>query len=603
MDRTIVTRLGAAAVVATAFALAGCGRKGLRVLRPPLPVLKGVPTLAVLDPPVLTRHDFMLNPETNRYRPGREPADLRWLRTDRVGTLSREYLRQAQLFRDVATCPPHDPSAVYLVCRPRWTLRQYVRPSLSGTVLTLGTGLIYAVLGGSAHYRYVELELAVELQTPSGRPIANYVCASRSPEEAVTESADQLGPLVSYAFTRALEEAANRVSADNDLLMRALSADMSVRGARPVSHGRMRITIHRPKGVILRTRTARIGGQIIGVDRPVKLTWSLNGTPGGAVALTDTAAASVKEFSFVAPLQGGLAKIALTLTDAAPGGTPTELAHKETAYLCVARDEVAPEIRKRWAVVIGISKYAHGRGAFADLKYAARDARAFHAFLRSPASGGFAPERTLCLLDERATVHEIRHALFEFLAKADRDDLVVIFFSGHGMPQPGSDNFFMLCHDTRPDRLASTSFPMWDIDTALRRFVRAQRVIVFADACHAGAICPAPGVRGQGPNPVHQYLRQLALAQPGRLIFTASEARELSHESDKWGGGHGAFTHFLLRGLNGEADADDNGIVDVGEIVEYVRAKVAKATGGKQHPDPSGQYDRKLPLAVWTKSP
>ena len=285
----------------------------------------------------------------------------------------------------------------------------------------------------------------------------------------------------------------------------------------------------------------------------------------------------------------------------AAGGPPAELARTEVAYLCVPRDKPAPEVRNRWAVVIGISDYAHSSKAFPKLKYAARDAKAFAEFLLSERSGGFEPERVLCLIDRQATVGQVRHALFEFLAKAGRDDLVVVFFSGHGLPQAGTDNFFMLCHDTRPERLASTSFPMWDIDTALRRFVRAQRVVVFADACHAGAIASPDGTRGDGENPVHQYLRQLALAQTGRLIFTASEVRELSHESPKWGGGHGAFTYFLLRGLTGEADADGNRIVDVGEIVEYVRSQVARATGGKQHPDPSGQFDRKLPLAVLPK--
>ena len=351
---------------------------------------------------------------------------------------------------------------------------------------------------------------------------------------------------------------------------------------------------------MLKTSSTRVSGQVIGVDRPVTLAWHINGTRGGQAPLTDTGASSVKEFAFHVPLGDGVSKIALTVSDAAGQGKG-ELARTEAAYVCVARDEPTREVRKRWAVVIGISRYAHGGKAFPQLKYAARDARAFCEFLRSDRSGGFPPERILCLTDEQATVAQVRHALFEFLARADKDDLVMIFFSGHGMPQPGTDNFFMLCHDTQPDRMASTSFPMWDIDTALRRFVRAQRVVVFADACHAGAISSPVGTRG-GVNPVHQYLRQLALAQPGRLIFTASEVRQLSHESDKWGGGHGAFTHFLLEGLEGQADADGDRVVDVGEIVEYVRSKVSSATQGKQHPDPSGQYDRKLPLAVLPES-
>ena len=596
MVRRVCRHLRFAAAGALLFS-AGCGTRGLEVLRPPLSVLRSVPARAVVKPANLTCHQFALNAETNEYRPSPNPARPGWLTAQRFTDLCREYVADAGLFGDVLTEAPRGRSEVYLLCRPRLTVKRYVRPSLSGTVLTLGTGLIYTVLGGSAHYRHVDLELAMDVLSPSGRPVASYHCCSRSPEKLATAGEDQLGPLVGYALTRALEDVTSRISADNDLLMQALSADMTAKGVVPIVGARTTVRVSHPTEVILRTGNPRLTGQVLGVDRRMKLTWYLNGTRGGAVPLTDTSAPSVKEFAFTAPLRDGVARIALSLSNA-DGKPPAEQARTEVAYLCVSSEKTMPEVRKRWAVVIGISEYAHGGKTFGKLKYAARDAKAFAEFLRSERSGGFEPQRICCLLDEQATVGQVRHALFEFLAKADKDDLVVIFFSGHGMPQPGTDNFFMLCHDTRADRMASTSFPMWDIDTALRRFVRAERVVVFADACHAGAISSPAGTRGDGGNPVHQYLRQLALAEAGRLIFTASEVRELSHESKKWGGGHGAFTHFLLKGLNGEADADGNRVVDVGEVVEYVRSNVAAATNARQHPDPSGQYDRKLPLSI-----
>jgi uncharacterized caspase-like protein len=249
--------------------------------------------------------------------------------------------------------------------------------------------------------------------------------------------------------------------------------------------------------------------------------------------------------------------------------------------------------------VIGIGKYAHSGKGFQDLKYADKDAKAFSEFLQSPQGGGFSADHVLCLTNEKATVENVRHAMFEFLAQADKDDLAMVFFSGHGMPRANDKNFFMLCHDTRPDRLASTSFPMWDIDTALRRFIRARHVVIFADACHAGAISTrtgAKGAKGTDENPVHRYLQQLSMAKPGLLIFTASEAMEKSFESDKHKSG--VFTRFLLQGLKGAADDDSNGIVTAGEIVEYVRKSVIDATKSKQHPNSSGQYDRKLPLSV-----
>ena len=574
----------------------GCSRKGLEVLRPPLPAMQRLPALAVVEPAQLTRYDFALDPETRYFRPTAHPIRLDWLTGPRLTELCRRYVAQAGLFQDVAAEAPRDRSRLHLVCRPRVTLRQYVRLSLSGTMLTLGTGFFYAVLGGSANYRYVDMDLAVDVLSPTGRLIETYHSGSRCPEKAVTESEEQLGPMIGYALTRTLEEVTSRISADNDVLLRALSADLAAKGLTRVAEGHgMQLHVTRPGQVILSEQSAEVSGNVSGVDRPIRLAWKLNGMSAGPVPLIDTSAPSVKRFEFTAHLRKGAGKIELVLSDAGPPDR-AELARKEIGYLCVGETPLS-DIRKRWAVVIGISRYAHAEPDLPQLKYAARDAQAFAEFLRSDLSGGYDPNRTLCLFDEHATVRNVRGALFEFLSRAEENDLVVIFFSGHGMRQGQSDNFFMLCHDTQPDHMPSTAFPMWDIDMALRRYVKARRVVVLADACHAGAIAPE-GARAGGQNPVHQYLRQLALAEAGRLVFTASEARELSHESEDYGGGHGVFTYYLLEGLKGAADADANGIVDAGEIVEYVRAKVKAATKDRQHPDSAGQYDRRLPLAV-----
>jgi len=599
MNRMTPGVSGLAALTVLALLVTGCPRGGIRVLVPPLASLRQVPVSAVLEGARLNKATFMLDAETNRYQQVGQSGGPGWIYAERFDELCLDYLAKAQLFQDVGSEPPRGRTESYLVFRPRVTVKQYVRPSVSGTVLTFGTGLIYNILGGSDLYRYVDCELAVDVQGPSGRGVGTYTSSCRSAERLVTDGAGQLGPLVSYAFTKVLEDFASQVSMDNDLLMRALSADMTAKGVLPIADSPMRIHVRYPKGLVLRSQRAQIAGQVIGIDRPVALEWSLNGSRLAAVPLTPTAAGSVQEFAFQAPLVEGVCRIALSLRGQGEGASSkSELARTELAYLCLPENRPLPEVRQRWAVVIGISDYAHAGTSFPSLKFGARDAQAFSEFLCSPRSGGFSRDHVLCLLDKDATAANIRYALFEFLARAAKDDLIVRFFSGHGMPQPGTENFFVLCHDTLPERLASTAFPMWDIETALKRFVKAQRVVVLADACHAGVISSPDGAKGAGDNAVHQYLQQLALSEPGRLIFTASEARELSYESNQWGGGHGAFTYFLLEGLNGKADADGNGVVTTGELVEYVRAGVMAATGGKQHPDPSGQYDRKLPLAV-----
>jgi uncharacterized caspase-like protein len=258
-------------------------------------------------------------------------------------------------------------------------------------------------------------------------------------------------------------------------------------------------------------------------------------------------------------------------------------------------------IGQRWAVVVGISHYKHGGPDLANLRYADRDAKAFYEFLISPRGANFPKSNIRFLTNEMATLGNLKDALYVFLQNAIEEDLVIIYFAGHGSPEPADDkNLYLLAYDTDPKRLPSTAFPMWDIETALSRYIRAERVVLIADACHSAGIGGGFATRAiavEG-NPVNRFLIQLAKSGRGRAIFTASEAGEQSQESQNWGGGHGVFTYFLLEGLKGKADTNKDGIVSLGEAMDYTDEQVRRATRNKQHPDTSGNFDRSLPLAI-----
>jgi uncharacterized caspase-like protein len=278
---------------------------------------------------------------------------------------------------------------------------------------------------------------------------------------------------------------------------------------------------------------------------------------------------------------------------------------KPSRYLSSRQQKQATDktgtMGQRWAVVVGISHYKHGGGDLANLRYADRDAEAFYEFLTSPRGANFPRSNIRFLINEKATLANLKDALYVFLQNAIEEDLVIIYFAGHGAPEPADDqNLYLLAYDTDPNRLASTAFPMWDMDTALSRYIRAERVVLIADACHSAGINSGFATRAiavEG-NPVNRYLMQLAKSARGRAIFTASEAGEQSQESKKWGGGHGVFTYFLLEGLKGKADTNGDGIVSLGEAMDYTDEQVRRATRNKQHPDTSGNFDRNLPLSV-----
>jgi len=252
---------------------------------------------------------------------------------------------------------------------------------------------------------------------------------------------------------------------------------------------------------------------------------------------------------------------------------------------------VRPAEGKRYAVVIGVSRFKRPE---INLLFAASDARLMGDVFRS-ARLGLAGEDVMMLLDETATTAGIRSALRSQLEKAGRSDTVFIFLSGIGTvdlgkPQKG----YVLGHDSDPEDLATTGFPMDELADVVEKYAaRGARVILFVDVCHAGLIGTTLSTN------INSFL---TIRDPGEvLLLLASRPKELSIEGPQYGGGHGAFSYFLAKGLNGDADDNRDGAVDVDELVLYVRDQVAKSTGDKQHPRESGDLGGAYRLSVVTK--
>ena len=114
--------------------------------------------------------------------------------------------------------------------------------------------------------------------------------------------------------------------------------------------------------------------------------------------------------------------------------------------------------------------------------------------------------------------------------------------------------------------------------------------VLITDACHSGAITPEDDTAQ-----VNHSLLNLNIST---FSLTASRDREQSFESPQWGGGHGIFTYYVIRGLEGEADASGDGIVTADELADYVRTNVRLATKTLQNPTSDrGSFDPNMVLA------
>ena len=256
------------------------------------------------------------------------------------------------------------------------------------------------------------------------------------------------------------------------------------------------------------------------------------------------------------------------------------------------------ETRKNvWAVVIGIDRYQNTR----PLKYACNDAKAFYNHL---IRNNHIPEENVTLvLNEEARITRLRSILGTHLKnKAGKDDMVIIFFAGHGacekdVTSPDKDGLekYILPYDADPRDLYASALPMSEVSRIFNR-IRSERLIFIADACYSGAsggrTINLAGIRA---NISEAFLDRIASGK-GRIILTASGGNEVSAEDDTLK--HGVFTYFLLEGLRGRADMDKDGIITVDEAYRYVSLEVPRATGQEQHPVKKGIVEGQLILGV-----
>ena len=255
--------------------------------------------------------------------------------------------------------------------------------------------------------------------------------------------------------------------------------------------------------------------------------------------------------------------------------------------------EIPPDA-KTFALVVGISKYQKLPQDL-WLQYADADAKAIGRHLASPRGGGVPADQMLLLTNEQATTATLRSAFQTFLkTRPGKDDTVYILIAGHGTVDDGGA--YILTWDSDPGNLAGTALPMAELHSMVEgALLKVGHVILMADVCRAATIA------GQKTTALGGVVEQIGEA-PGELLgLMAARPRELSLEGPEFGGGHGAFSWSVLKGLEGAADSDHDGFVTAGELIDFVSADVPGLTRNKQHPRDFGNMEGSTKLSDISK--
>ncbi len=251
--------------------------------------------------------------------------------------------------------------------------------------------------------------------------------------------------------------------------------------------------------------------------------------------------------------------------------------------------EAAESSVRIWATVVGVASYAH----MPSLRYTDDDAYQFYAFLKSPEGGALPDEQVQVLVDDNATKENILNSMRNTLLNADENDVVLFYFSGHGV----EGAFIPVDFDGFENRLYHHEIRQI-LDEA-----KAKHKIVLGDACHAGSLYGEYGgeeeivaSRSTVNNMLDQYYSAFENTNGGTALLMSSKGQEVSLEDS--GLRSGVFSHFLIRGLKGEADFNHDNIVTIDEVFQFTLEKVSGYTVGAQTPVLIGEYDETMPVSV-----
>ncbi|WP_204151965.1 GUN4 domain-containing protein [Leptolyngbya sp. CCY15150] len=215
----------------------------------------------------------------------------------------------------------------------------------------------------------------------------------------------------------------------------------------------------------------------------------------------------------------------------------------------------------RVALLIGTGTYGDG---FKPLPAAPKDVEAIAAVLRDPDMGGF--DQVEQLIDQpHSTVSE---TIETWLRARQKDDLALLYISGHGVKDDQRDLYFAACNTKKQKEnlVRATAIPASVVRDRIRES-KAKRQVIILDCCFSGAF---GDLLAKDDNTIDL---ETLLGAEGRVVLTSSSSLQYSFEQRD--GALSIYTHCLVEGIRtGAADVDDDGAISVQELHDYAKRKV-----------------------------
>ncbi len=172
---------------------------------------------------------------------------------------------------------------------------------------------------------------------------------------------------------------------------------------------------------------------------------------------------------------------------------------------------------RKVALLIGVSEYGEG---IPSLSAPLNDVAAMKRVLENTHMGGFDKVKTLPNPDPTA----MRLAVQQIFAHLGKDDLVLLFFSGHGITDD-NNRLYLATKGTSKDFYKATSVPASFIqDVSLESYAKRQAIVL--DCCYSGAFAEGWQAKSVG---IHL---EKELGAEGRVVLTSSTATQTSFQQE-----------------------------------------------------------------------
>ncbi len=246
------------------------------------------------------------------------------------------------------------------------------------------------------------------------------------------------------------------------------------------------------------------------------------------------------------------------------------------------------KIGKKIAIVVGIDEYDDKD--IPQLEGAEYDAKELFELLTSEA-GGFVNEEKNLLINKQARQRNILDRISEVFRKDEEFDIALFYFSGHGFLDK-KDELYLSTYEVHKNDPYIGGIRIDELRRQIYSSKNKQNTILILDCCFSREVTKHTKDGSTNIKDIRPFLessigyntdKENYGEGEGKFTIVSSatdkvswEVKDCIHQVNSQPHIHGAFTYYLLQGLEGGATDENSGMITLGSLQQYIDTKMSK---------------------------